>query len=98
MGITECIENPEAVNEDFNLSTPVSTTVLELAEIIWKKINGDKPFRYVSDEPFLYDVQKRVPDVTKAERILGFKADTPLEKALDEIIEWEKEEILLGKI
>jgi UDP-glucose 4-epimerase len=97
-GIAECIERSEALNEDFNLSTPVSTTVLELAEIIWKKINKDKPFRYVADEPYLYDVQKRVPDVSKAERILGFKAQTPLEKALDEIIEWEKEEIMLGKI
>lgn len=40
-GITLCIENEKAVNEDFNLSTPVSTTVKELAAMIWQKINGD---------------------------------------------------------
>jgi UDP-glucose 4-epimerase len=97
-GISDCIEKNEAINEDFNLSTPVSTTVLELAEIIWKKINGNKPFSYASDPPFIYDVQKRIPDVSKAEKLLGFKAETHLDIALDEIIEWEKEEILQGKI
>ncbi len=30
-------------NEDFNISTPESTTVRELAEVIWRKIKGDVP-------------------------------------------------------
>ena len=61
-GIVMAMEHPAALNEDFNLSTAESTTVLELAELIWRKIKGpDVPFRYVSDDPFEYDVQKRVP-------------------------------------
>src|SRR5437870_7355173 len=57
-GIRLCVEHPAALNQDFNLSTPVRTTVLELAEMIWRKIYGDqKPFRYVSDPPYEYDVQ-----------------------------------------
>src|SRR6185295_9817117 len=39
-GIRLCMERSEAANEDFNLSTDVSTTVLELAERIWSKIHG----------------------------------------------------------
>jgi len=70
-GIRLGIEHPDALNEDFNLSTATSTTVLELAELIWKKLNPDKPFRYVSDEPFAHDVQKRVPDTSKSKRVLG---------------------------
>jgi nucleoside-diphosphate-sugar epimerase len=97
-GIRLCVENEKAVNDDFNISTSVSTTVLELAEIIWKKINGDKPFRYTSDKPFEYDVQKRVPSVEKAKRILGFEATTTLDDALDEVIPWIKEQIKLGGI
>ncbi|MBF0479013.1 MAG: NAD(P)-dependent oxidoreductase [Candidatus Omnitrophica bacterium] len=97
-GIRLCAENPKALNEDFNLSTPASTTVLELAEVIWKKINPHKPFRTVSDNPFKYDVQKRVPDIQKAKAILGFNADTSLSTALDEIIPWVKEQITLGGI
>ena len=97
-GIRLCIESQKAINEDFNLSTPVSTTVLELAQLIWQKINGDKPFRYISDPPFKYDVQKRVPSVEKAKRILGFEAKTSLSDALDEIIPWIKKQIENGGI
>ncbi len=97
-GIRLCIESPKAVNEDFNISTNRSTTVLELAEIIWKKINGDKPFKYVSDKPYPYDVQKRVPDVSKAKNVLGFEATTTLEEMLDEVIPWIDKQIELGNI
>lgn len=98
-GIRLCIERPEAVNEDFNLSTPTSTTVLELSENIWNRFHkGAKPFAYVSDTPFKYDVQKRVPSVEKAERLLGFKADTTLDQILDEVVPWIEEQIRVGGI
>ncbi|MEI3040015.1 MAG: NAD(P)-dependent oxidoreductase [Victivallales bacterium] len=98
-GIRLCIESDKAVNEDFNLSTPVSTMVLEVAEQIWNKIHTDgRPFRYVSDKPYPYDVQKRVPSVEKAERLLGFHADTPLDRILDELIPWIAEQISVGGI
>lgn len=97
-GIRLCIESEKAINEDFNLSTSVSTTVLELANLIWKKIYGDKPFRYISDPPFKYDVQRRIPDVKKAKRILSFEAKTSLTDALDEIIPWIKKQIKSGGI
>ena len=87
-----------SINQDFNISTDVSTTVIELAELIWKKVNEDLPFQYVSDSPFQYDVQKRVPSVEKAELVLGFKARTTLSDALDEIIPWVKQQIEQGGI
>ena len=44
-GIRLAMESPAAVNEDFNLSTAASTTVLELAEAIWTKVHGaGRPF------------------------------------------------------
>jgi len=84
------IESDEAINNDFNLSTPVATTVLELANLIWEIINPNLPFTYVSDEPFTYDVQKRIPDVTKAKEILGFEAEISLEESVREVIEYMK--------
>ena len=92
-GIVACIENEKSICDDFNISTPVATTVLELAKIIWEKINIDKPFEYVSDPSFIYDVQKRSPNVEKAKNILGFEATTTLNEALDEIIPWIKNAI-----
>ena len=92
-GIRLAMESPAAVNEDFNLSTAASTTVLELAELIWRTVHGeDRPFRFVSDPPFEHDVQLRVPDIRKAREILGFEATTPLATMLDEVIPWVKAE------
>ena len=66
-GIRLAMESDAAVNEDVNLSTAASTTVLELATAIWRKVHGpDREFRFVSDPPFEHDVQMRVPDVRKA--------------------------------
>jgi nucleoside-diphosphate-sugar epimerase len=97
-GIVTAMEHPAARNEDFNLSTDRSTTVLELAEIIWRKIRGDEPFRYVSDPPFEYDVQRRVPSTTKARDVLGFEATTSLEETLDEVIPWIEAALADGRI
>jgi len=97
-GIRICIENEKAINQDFNISTPVSTSVVELAEVIWKKLKPGVPFKYVSDKPFKYDVQKRVPDVSKARDILGFEAKTDLNTILEEVIPWIKKQIEIGGI
>ncbi|MBI5454762.1 MAG: NAD(P)-dependent oxidoreductase [Deltaproteobacteria bacterium] len=97
-GVRLAMESEAALNDDFNLSTAVSTTVLELAEAIWRKVNPGRPFRYISDKPFMYDVQKRVPDVAKAKRVLGFEAGTPLDEALDEIIPWIRKQIEVNGI
>jgi UDP-glucose 4-epimerase len=98
-GIRICVEHPAALNDDFNLSTATSTTVLELAELVWRKVHGpSKPFRYVSDDPFQYDVQRRVPSVDKAKRVLGFEATTTLDQVLDEVVPWIDQQIKAGVI
>jgi UDP-glucose 4-epimerase len=98
-GIVTAMEHPAARNEDFNLSTATSTTVLELAERIWRRVRGDAvPFRYVSDEPYAHDVQRRVPSIEKAKRVLGFDATTSLDEMLDEVIPWIEKAITAGTI
>ncbi len=98
-GIRLAMESPAAINEDVNLSTAESTTVRELASAIWSKINGpDRPFRTTSDAPFEHDVQLRIPDVTKAQRLLGFEATTTLDAMLDEVIPWIRVEVEAGRL
>ncbi len=98
-GIRLAMESPAAENEDFNLSTATSTTVLELAEMIWRTVHGpDRPFHYVSDQPFEHDVQLRVPDVTKAREVLGYEATTSLSTMLDEVVPWIRAEIEAGRL
>jgi nucleoside-diphosphate-sugar epimerase len=96
--IIHTLDHPKALNEDFNLSIEKSTTVMELAALIWKKIHGDKPLRTVSDPPFAYDVQRREPSVKKTKEVLGFELTTPLETVLDEVIPWIREQLKAGRI
>lgn len=98
-GVRICVEHSAALNQDFNLSTPVRTTVLELAQMIWGKIYGERrPFRYISDPPYEYDVQERSPSVEKAAKSLGFHAATTLSEILDEVIPWISDQIEVGQI
>lgn len=98
-GIVTAMEHPDARNEDFNLSTPVGHSVTELATMIWRKIKGpDAPLTFVHDDPFFYDVARRVPDTRKASTVLGFEATTGLEETLDEVIPWIEQAVKNGTI
>ncbi|MGD1052196.1 MAG: NAD(P)-dependent oxidoreductase [Candidatus Dormibacteria bacterium] len=98
-GIVLAMGHPLARNQDFNLSTAQSTTVLELAEKIWARVHGPGvPFRYVTDPPFAHDVQRRVPSVEKAREVLGFEATTGLDAMLDEVVPWVAQALAAGSI
>lgn len=97
-GIRLAVEHPAALNEDFNLATSRSTTVLELAETIWRKMRPGVPFQTVSDPAFEHDVAVRVPDTRKARRVLGFEAKTSLDDMLDIVIPWVVRQIEEGTI
>jgi nucleoside-diphosphate-sugar epimerase len=98
-GIATCVEHPEALNDDFNISTAVPTTVRELAEVIWHKVHGaNRKLSLVMDPPFEHDVQVRSPDVRKAEQKLGVRCETSLDSMLDEVIPWVRDAIAAGRI
>lgn len=97
-GIVTSLTHDAAMNNDFNLSTSESTTVAELTEIIWSKINPGEPLRVVHDPGFDHDVQKRVPATSKARDVLGFEATTSLNEMLDEVIPWIQDAIHDGTI
>jgi nucleoside-diphosphate-sugar epimerase len=97
-GIYKSLICDQAVNEDFNISTDEEMSVINLAKLIWIKINPEKKFEVEFEKPFEYDVQKRVPDTSKASRLLNFNAKTPVSKSLDIIIPWIKEKISSNEI
>lgn len=97
-GLYLSLENSNAINQSFNIASPIGHTVKELAEIIWKKINGNIPLNFIYNKSFPYDVQKRVPSVTKAKEFLGFETKKSLEESVDILIPWIDKQIKYGNI
>jgi len=84
------LNNEKAINQSYNIASSTGTKIVDLAKIIWRKINKedllDKDLKFVN--PYKYDVQVRIPSTQKAESELGFVAEVSLEEALDICIPW----------
>jgi nucleoside-diphosphate-sugar epimerase len=86
-GILLAMERPEAVGEAFNIGNPRSTiTIYQLARLVVRLTGSASELRFV-DWDFA-DVELRIPDVKKAEKLLGFRAQVDLEDGLARTIEW----------
>jgi nucleoside-diphosphate-sugar epimerase len=86
-GIRLALESEDGVNNDFNISTSVSTSVRELAYVVWNAVHRKNP-SIVSEPSYDYDVQLRSPDTSKAREILGFEANIGLQESVDEVVEY----------
>ena len=86
----------EANGEIFNIGAHKEITILGLAELL-KEIAAVPeakitliPYDNISKGRKYQDVMRRVPDTSKAERILGVKAKTDLEEGLRKTFEWQR--------
>jgi UDP-glucose 4-epimerase len=89
-GIRLAMELPQAKNEDFNISNPNQHSVIQIATEIWRKIHGCDPI-FTHEDPYKYDVQFRLPDVTKAKDILGFEAIIPVDQSINVVIQYMRD-------
>jgi UDP-glucose 4-epimerase len=86
----------EANGEIFNVGSVHEITILELAALIKRLCGtpGEIRLRFIPYESFTgaayQDVRRRVPDVSRCERILGVKAVVGLEEGLLRTIEWQR--------
>ncbi|MBI4014462.1 MAG: SDR family NAD(P)-dependent oxidoreductase [Candidatus Aenigmarchaeota archaeon] len=85
-----------ASGEAFNLGSMKETNLNELVKIILKETGReDLGVEYV-DTKKLYgasyeDIPRRVPDATKAKRVLGWSATTPLSEGIRKTVAWCRE-------
>ena len=96
-GIYAAIVKPEANGEILNIGSTHEITILELAKTIKKLAKTPDPLKlsFVPYETFTAgkyeDVRRRVPDVTRSERILGVSAKVVIEEGLARTIQWQRE-------
>jgi nucleoside-diphosphate-sugar epimerase len=86
------MERDEAVGESFNIGNPRSTvTIYQLAQLIVRLTESKSPIEFVEWD--FADVELRIPDVKKAEKLLGFRAQVELEQGLLSTIEWYRRKL-----
>ena len=78
-GIRLAMESDATLNEDFNLSTAASTTVLELAEMIWRSPRPDARSATSPSAVRARRADARARRHTRPSEVLGFEATTTLD-------------------
>jgi len=83
---------PGAVGEVFNIGNGAETSVLELARAVADSVGAECPVEFVPYEqaygPGFEDTQRRVPDVSKAGNVLGWRPQVALAEGLGRTVEW----------
>ena len=87
-------ESPKSDGECFNIGSHTETTVAEVVAVICELTQTPVPavpldtaarfgLRY-------QDITRRVPDTSKARKVLGWECDTSLRAGLSQTIEWAR--------
>ena len=97
-GILTAMEHPAALNEDFNLSTAESTTVLELAEVIWRRSRARTCRSGCLRRPLRYDVQSGCRRRRRPSGCWGSRRPRRWTTMLDEVIPWIAQAIENGTL
>lgn len=81
----------DCADEFFNIGMGIGTTINELVEMLLELTGSSlKPEYHPQTQSF---VTQRIGSTEKAERLLGFKAKTPLLEGLRHVVEWRKRQL-----
>lgn len=85
--------NLNTIGETFNIGNPRETvTIYRLAKLVKELTKTKSQIRYVHREQPVMDVYVRVPDITRAKKVLGYDPKISLEEGLEKTIEWYRRE------
>ncbi len=95
-GIVAVMENGHT-GELFNIGSTQEVSIIDLAKLIHRLTGVEEPltlkftpYNEISAGRKYEDVRRRVPDVSKAGRLLGFGAMVSLEAGLKRTIDWQR--------
>ncbi len=92
-GFVRALDVQKADGEVFNIGIDREITILNLARMVSEMIRPQEvpSLRLIPYETFgrYEDVERRIPDGSKSETILGFRARVNLEEGLPRAIEWQ---------
>jgi UDP-glucose 4-epimerase len=90
-GVLMLAAEPAAEGEVFNIGTQEEVSILDLAKRIKGMTGSDSPIQFVSYEQvyghLFEDMRRRVPDLRKVERMVGYRPRATLDELLADTIE-----------
>ncbi|MCR4438329.1 MAG: GDP-mannose 4,6-dehydratase [bacterium] len=96
-GMLQAILRDQANGEIFNLGGQEEIAIIELARLIHRLCGVGRslavnfvPYSSFNGRPY-EDVMRRVPDVSRAEKMLGYRPKVALEEGLRRTIAWQRE-------
>jgi UDP-glucose 4-epimerase len=93
-GIASALESDKANGQIINVGSSEEIEIIELARKIISMTGSKSKIEFVPYESFgggYEDVRRRVPDLHKADSILGFKTKVSLAEGLQRTINWHKQ-------
>lgn len=81
------IEKEEANYQSFNVGTGINISVLAVAEIL-KKLYKSEVIIKISGNFRLGDIRHNFADISKIEKLLGYKPKYSFEKGMEEFVKW----------
>ncbi|GAB4334959.1 MAG: GDP-mannose 4,6-dehydratase [Candidatus Abyssubacteria bacterium] len=94
-GVLALAEHKAAEGEIFNLGSTEAITIEDLAKKVIELTESTSTIEYVpyerAYEKGFEDLRRRVPDISKAQRLVGYEPKTSLEQLLRRVIEYFKQ-------
>ena len=93
-GLCRASTHPDAAGEAFNLGSTRETRIRDLADLVIEAAGVDVDPEFVDSEEVYgdsyEDLDRRVPDVSKARDVLGWEATTELETGIERVLSWRR--------
>lgn len=92
--LADLMDREDLYGEVFNLGSNEEVSVAELAERVRTRARSGSPIQIVPYEDAygagFEDMPRRVPDVSKIESVIGWKAERSLDQILDDVIDHQR--------
>jgi UDP-glucose 4-epimerase len=91
-GIMGLYDNPDAIGQVFNIGNNEEITISELAELIIEITDSSSEIDYIPNDQVyegkFSDLQRRVPDLQKINRFIGYKPQMSLRGTIESVVDY----------
>lgn len=94
-GLIACVSEPKTHGEVFNLGNPEEISINDLAKKVIKMTGSSSSIVHIpyteAYGPGFEDMERRVPDISKAHKFFGFNPTRKLEEIIESVIAHERQ-------